>query len=79
MAGYNNPHFVPGPYSFVCIAHVPDSVQMMIKRLFKVDVDAIKCDGRLAPLIATAAAQAGCAYNELRRECGANNGIVQCI
>lgn len=54
-------------------------MQRLITKLFKIDVDALKRDGRLAPVVTTAAAHAIGPYNELRHEHGPNNGIVQRI
>ena len=76
MAGYKNPHIIYDLYSFVCLFHVPDAVQRLITKLYKIDVDALKRDSRLAPVVTTAAAQAISAYNELCCKHGPKNGIV---
>lgn len=79
MAGYKNPHVIYDPYSFASLLHVFDAVQRLIQKLFKIDVVALKRDGKFAPVVTTAAARVIGAYNELRRDHGPKNGIVQRI
>ena len=79
MAGYKNPHVILVPYSFSCIPHVPDAVQRLIDCLFKINLPILQRNGKLAPVVVTAAARAIGPYNDLQRDLGPNKGIVQRI
>ncbi len=80
LAGYNNCHVKPVPFSFECLGtEMKPVVDRLVAALFKVDVPELKDPEKLRPVLYICAARLIGSYTNLVREFGVENGIVKKI
>lgn len=80
LAGWKSTNILPRPPTFACLpAHFQEQCRNLVKNLFVVSLPAFEEPGALYPWKVAAAASLIMYYNDLKRDVGSGNPVIQKI